>query len=373
VRRHVAELAIRGLRKSYGARTVLKGVDVTVADGEFFCLLGPSGAGKTTLLRCVAGLERPDEGDICIGGRRANDLLPGQRNVAMVFGTYALYPHLTVFENLAYPLRERRIAEPDIRERVERVAATLGVAHTLGRPPQTLSGGEMQRVAIGRAIIREAQVYLFDEPLAHLDAQLRHQMRAELKRLHRELGSTLVYATPDQLEAMTMPQRIAVVRAGEILQTGSPDDLYSRPEHAFVATYVGDPPMNLFPAEVTPGGTVKTPWFDAQFPGVVGRSGRYLLGVRPEDIQVGSVSSGAQGTVCFRADVYAVESFGDYAVVTLATGEHRAKAVVAETAAVGGRKATVAQVDTGRVYWIDPDAECVLHCVAGAHGLGDSR
>src|ERR671919_616023 len=246
----MAELQIRGLNKRFGDVRALDGIDLDVAAGEFFVILGPSAAGKTTTLRSIAGLERPDRGTIIFADQDVTHAPVQGRGMSMIFQTFALYPHLSTFDNLAYPLRERRVAGAEIRKRVDAIAAMLGIGHTLARRPGTLSGGEQQRLAIGRALIQEPKLLLLDEPLTNLDAKLRHDTRAEFKRLHRELGMTMVYATPDQLEALTMGERIAVLREGRIVQTGTPDELYLRPADQFVATMVGAPPMNLLPGTV---------------------------------------------------------------------------------------------------------------------------
>src|SRR5918995_807688 len=246
----MAELQIRGLTKSFGDVRALDGIDVEVAAGEFFVILGPSAAGKTTTLRSIAGLEPPDRGTITFAGQDITYAPVQGRGMSMIFQTFALYPHLSTFENLAYPLREQGLAGAEIRRRVGEIAEMLGITHTLGRKPNTLSGGEQQRLAIGRALVRRPKLLLLDEPLTNLDAKLRHDMRAEFKRLHRDLGTTMLYATPDQLEALTMGQRIAVLREGRIVQIGTPDELYLRPADQFVATMVGAPPMNLVPGKV---------------------------------------------------------------------------------------------------------------------------
>ena len=357
----MADVRIVGATKHRGATLALDHIDLDVADGAFMCLLGPSGAGKTTLLRCIAGLDRLDEGDIAIGGRSVLLLSPAERDVAMVFESYALYPHLSVAENLAYPLRERRVPRDEINRRVHSVAERLSISHTLGRPPATLSGGEMQRVAIGRAIVREAQVYLFDQPLSNLDAQLRQHMRAELKRLHREIGSTLVYATPDQLEAMTMPQTIAVMRNGRVLQVDSPQATYFHPRHAFAAAYVGEPPMNFLAGTLSEG-VFQTAEFAMDVSDRTSQPAECVVGVRPEDIRI--VDRGCEvtpGDVRLSAEVYAVEMCGDHHVVTLALGDQRLKVVVtgaSRTMLAPGAASLTFPKD--RAYLIDPVTERVL-------------
>jgi multiple sugar transport system ATP-binding protein len=317
----MATLRIDGLAKSYGSVIALDGLDLEVAEGEFFVILGPSAAGKTTTLRTIAGLERPDAGRIFFAGRDVTDAPVQGRDMAMIFQTFALYPHLSTFDNLAYPLRESRVAGAEIRERVDAIAAMLGIGHTLPRKPATLSGGEQQRLAIGRALIQEPNLLLLDEPLTNLDAKLRHDTRAEFKRLHRELGMTMVYATPDQLEALTMGERIAVLREGRIVQTGTPDELYLGPIDQFVATMVGAPPMNLVPGAVRGGAdgpVIALPfaeldgsrWRDLQ------RGAEVLFGIRPHDLApaeglVGDLGNGPG----FRARVHLTEPLGDMTVI----------------------------------------------------------
>ncbi|HVL36275.1 MAG TPA: ABC transporter ATP-binding protein [Burkholderiales bacterium] len=249
----MASLRLRDVRKSFGGVEVLHGVDVEVADGELVVLVGPSGSGKTTLLRIAAGLEAPDAGEILLDGHRVNGVPPAARDVAMVFQQYALYPHMTVRENLAFALRMRGAPAALIAERVAEVAHVLGLAELLGRRPAELSGGQQQRVAIGRAIVRKPRVFLFDEPLSSLDGTLRTQMRTELKALHRSLGATSLYVTHDQTEAMAMAQRIVVLRAGRVEQAGTPLELYDRPANLFVAGFIGVPAMNLLPGRVHNG------------------------------------------------------------------------------------------------------------------------
>ena len=241
----MANVRISGLHKRYGQVHAVRGVDLDIPDGEFTVLVGPSGCGKSTLLRTIAGLEDADEGDIEIGGEIVNGARPRDRDVAMVFQDYALYPHMTVFGNISLSLRARRMPKPDIEERVRRAAAMLGVDSLLQRYPRQLSGGQRQRVAIGRAIVRNPRVFLFDEPLSNLDAQLRDEMRGEIKRLHQEIATTMIYVTHDQVEAMTLADRIVLLRDGEIEQEGAPLELFERPATLFVAGFLGSPRMNF--------------------------------------------------------------------------------------------------------------------------------
>ncbi len=246
----MAEVVVESLHKSFGAVEVLKGIDLAIADGEMMVVLGPSGCGKSTLLRLVAGLETVTSGEIRIGARRVNDLEPKDRDIAMVFQNYALYPHMTVYDNMAYGLRNRRVPRPEIERRVQEAARILGLGELLRRRPRELSGGQRQRVAMGRAIVREPEVFLFDEPLSNLDAKLRVQMRHEIRQLQARLGTTGIYVTHDQVEAMTLGDRLVVMNEGRIEQVGGPLEVYERPASLFVAGFIGSPPMNCFPARL---------------------------------------------------------------------------------------------------------------------------
>ena len=242
----MAELNLRGIVKRYGTHEVIHGVDLDVRDGEFVVFVGPSGCGKSTLLRMIAGLEEISEGDFHMDGQHVNDVPPAKRQIAMVFQSYALYPHMSVYENLAFGLQTAGEKKEVIEQRVQQVAKMLHIDTYLKRKPKALSGGQRQRVAIGRAIVRQPKLFLFDEPLSNLDAELRVQMRVELSKLHAELGTTMIYVTHDQVEAMTMADRIVVLRDGRIEQSGSPLDLYNRPANRFVAGFIGSPKMNFF-------------------------------------------------------------------------------------------------------------------------------
>ena len=245
----MAAVTFREVRKRYGELEVIHGVSTEVADGEFVVIVGPSGCGKSTLLRMVAGLEPITSGEIRIGARVVNDLEPKDRDIAMVFQNYALYPHMSVYENMSYGLRIKRLSSSEIEQRVQKAAAILELSPFLKRKPKELSGGQRQRVAMGRAIVREPAVFLFDEPLSNLDAKLRVQMRAELQSLHRRLGTTSLYVTHDQVEAMTLARRMIVMNAGRAEQIGAPLEVYARPASTFVAGFIGSPPMNLIPEE----------------------------------------------------------------------------------------------------------------------------
>jgi sn-glycerol 3-phosphate transport system ATP-binding protein len=246
----MAAVSLRDVRKSYTAELqVIHGVSMEIADGEFIVILGPSGCGKSTLLRMVAGLETITAGEIAIGGKVVNDLEPKDRDIAMVFQNYALYPHMSVYENMSYGLRLQRVDPKEIATRVQKAAAILELGNYLERKPRALSGGQRQRVAMGRAIVREPQVFLFDEPLSNLDAKLRVQMRGELQSLHRRLGTTSLYVTHDQVEAMTLAQRMIVMNGGRAEQIGAPLEVYAKPATTFVAGFIGSPPMNLIPKD----------------------------------------------------------------------------------------------------------------------------
>src|SRR5437764_1602218 len=246
----MAEVSIRGVRKSYGRTEVIREVNLEVANGEFVVVLGPSGCGKSTLLRLIAGLEEITEGEIAIAGRVVNRLEPRERGCAMVFQNYALYPHMTVADNIGYALKVASVPKPERVARIAKVAETLGLVEFLERKPSALSGGQRQRVAMGRAIIREPSVFLFDEPLSNLDAKLRGQMRVEIRRLHRRLKATSIFVTHDQVEAMTLADRLVVMNLGRVEQVGPPEEVYRRPASRFVAGFIGSPPMNFVTAHL---------------------------------------------------------------------------------------------------------------------------
>ncbi len=296
----MASVAIRDVRKAFGALYVIHGVDIVIDDGEFVVLVGPSGCGKSTLLRMIAGLENISAGEIRIGERVVNDLPPKERDVAMVFQNYALYPHMTVAANMGFSLRLRGAPRDEITKRVSRAAEILGLGHLLDRYPRQLSGGQRQRVAMGRAIVRDPQVFLFDEPLSNLDAKLRVQMRTEIKELHQRLKTTTVYVTHDQIEAMTMADKIVVMHDGLVEQIGAPLELYDRPENLFVAGFIGSPAMNFLPGTIRANGKAR---FEG--PGGVAlplaaargsEDGRpAVYGIRPEHFAL--ADDGAEATV----------------------------------------------------------------------------
>jgi multiple sugar transport system ATP-binding protein len=273
----VSAVSLRGVRKSFGSTEVVHGVDIDIADGEFCVLVGPSGCGKSTLLRMVAGLEEISGGEIAIGGRVVNHVAPKERDIAMVFQNYALYPHMTVYDNMAFSLKLAGVARDEASQRVAEAAQILGLNEYLERYPRQLSGGQRQRVAMGRAIVRKPQVFLFDEPLSNLDAKLRVAMRTEIKALHQRLTTTAVYVTHDQIEAMTMADKIVVMNTGRVEQIGSPLELYDNPANLFVAGFIGSPAMNFLPEK---------------------RNGRdVLLGVRPEHLDIAEEGLAAEVVV----------------------------------------------------------------------------
>ena len=276
----MADVKIHEIRKSYGAVDVIHGLDIDIADGEFVALVGPSGCGKSTLLRMIAGLEPIDSGTIAIGDRVVNNLPPSERDIAMVFQTYALYPHKSVAENMGFALKVAKTDKAEIDRRVKEAAEILSLTEYLDRKPRHLSGGQRQRVAMGRAIVRDPQVFLFDEPLSNLDAKLRIQMRVEIKELHQRLKTTTVFVTHDQIEAMTLADRIVVMHDGRIEQVGTPLDLYDNPTNEFVATFIGAPSMNLLSANLSNG---KVKIGEQLFDGPSG-TGKVRLGVRPEHL-----------------------------------------------------------------------------------------
>jgi multiple sugar transport system ATP-binding protein len=346
------EVRYEAVSKSFGSTEALAPLDITVPDGRFLAMLGPSGCGKTTALRLLAGLETPTAGHIFIGERDVTRLEPRHRDIAMVFQSYALYPHKTVAENIAYPLRLRRSAKPERDERVREVAELLDIDGLLDRAPRQLSGGQRQRVALARAIIRRPQAFLMDEPLSNLDAQLRMQMRIEIKRLQRELGVTTLYVTHDQIEAMTMADLIAVMRDGRLQQLATPAELYARPANLFVARFCGSPPMNVLDGEAAdgvfrhPGGTLP----------VEGVRGRVKLGFRPEHAEL--VVPGAAGAL--RGEIYVVEPLGNETLVTVTVGDALVNVrAAAEFAQPVGERCAVRPLPQ-RVHVFDRESEVAL-------------
>jgi len=317
----MAEVVLRDVRKSFDSVEIIHGVSLTVREGEFVVFVGPSGCGKSTLLRLVAGLETITSGDISIDGTLCNDLPPSQRGIAMVFQSYALYPHMSVYENMAFSLKLARMKKDEIKQRVQRAADILQIGPLLERKPKALSGGQRQRVAIGRAIVRQPKVFLFDEPLSNLDAALRVQMRIEIAKLHRDLKATIVYVTHDQIEAMTMASRIVVLNSGVIEQVGAPLELYHHPANRFVAGFIGSPKMNFLSAKLVSADAVTArvalpDGTEIEIAGDATRAAKgaaVTVGIRPEHMLHVTDPSAAMGRI--RGEVILVENLGESALV----------------------------------------------------------
>jgi multiple sugar transport system ATP-binding protein len=358
----MAHVTIKGLHKHFGAVHVVKGIDLAIADGEFTVLVGPSGCGKSTLLRTIAGLEQASEGTIEIAGKVVNDTRPRDRDVAMVFQDYALYPHMTVAQNIGFGLRARNFPKPEIETRVKRAAKMLNIDQLLDRLPRQLSGGQRQRVAIGRAIVRNPQIFLFDEPLSNLDAQLRDEMRSEIKRLHQELGATMIYVTHDQIEAMTLADRIVLMNAGQIEQSGTPLELYERPRTRFVAGFLGSPKINFIKARLDSAGivfgdgqTLKLPAADAQRHAAdVGKP--VLFAIRPQHID----RAPGTGPAHIKSTVDLVQPTGARTYVTFTIGGEPVMAELdAHDAGKPGDEIAIA-LDLAHFLLIDPESGNVL-------------
>jgi len=328
----LTRVMLKNLTKRFGDTIAVNDLSLEVQYREFLVLLGPSGCGKTTTLRCIAGLETPDEGEIYIGDNLVNDLPPKDRNVAMVFQSYALYPHMKVFDNIGFPLKMRKLPKNEIERRVKEVAKLLRISHLLDRKPKQLSGGERQRVALGRAIVRNPSVFLMDEPLSNLDAKLRVYMRAELKRLQKELGVTTVYVTHDQVEAMTMANKIAIMNSGVLQQVGKAYEIYHHPNNLFVAGFIGSPPMNFIECTFKEkdgsyfldAGSFFLPLSDSisKIVNEKASSSELILGIRPEDIFI--EKRGEKGMI--KAEVYVTEPMGSEVIVDLKVGDEIIKA-----------------------------------------------
>ncbi|RWI27856.1 MAG: sn-glycerol-3-phosphate ABC transporter ATP-binding protein UgpC [Mesorhizobium sp.] len=320
----MAEVRITGLHKRYGAFHAVRGIDLDIRDGEFTVLVGPSGCGKSTLLRTIAGLEESSEGTIEIGGEVVNDFRPRDRDVAMVFQDYALYPHMNVAKNIGFGLKARKMPRSEVEARVAEAARMLGITPLLGRFPRQLSGGQRQRVAIGRAIVRSPRIFLFDEPLSNLDAQLRDEMRGEIKRLHQDIATTMIYVTHDQIEAMTLADRIVLMRDGLIEQQGAPLELFERPASTFVAGFLGSPRMSFLPGTLKlDGGAAAIRLSEALLPVAPGRSlngaidgQAVLLGLRPEHLTRAHAATPALGTFRYDATIDLLQPTGSRSYAT---------------------------------------------------------
>jgi multiple sugar transport system ATP-binding protein len=364
----------KDLVKRFGDSLAVDHVNVEIQDGEFMVFVGPSGCGKTTTLRMIAGLETVTAGEIRIDEKVVNDVAPRHRDIAMVFQNYALYPHYKVFDNIAYPLKRRRVSKPEINRRVHEVAQMLDIERLLDRWPRQLSGGERQRVALGRAIIRNPSVFLMDEPLSNLDAKLRVQMRREIIRLQRVLGTTTIYVTHDQVEAMTMGDRIMVLRFGRIQQVGPPEELYNSPANMFVAGFIGSPAMNVSPgrlegdatglALVTRSGKLPLPppltaRLRADGAAAVG-SREVMWGIRAEDIRLGPAPAGGEDGLNMRATVDLVEGLGSDAYVSLALSGDNIVARTPADARPAENETVGVQINPGKIHLFDAKTEETL-------------
>ena len=364
----MAAIELRNLSKHFGNVPAVRGIDLLIADGEFIVLVGPSGCGKTTTLRMIAGLESVSGGSIAFDGEEVNRLPPKGRDIAMVFQSYALYPHMTVFANMAFGLRLSGVPRAQIAQRVQAAAELLNISELLRRRPRELSGGQRQRVAMGRAIVRQPRAFLFDEPLSNLDANLRAQMRVEIKRLHGQLRTTVVYVTHDQVEAMTLADRIVVMRDGEIVQSGAPEEVYHRPADRFVAGFIGAPKMNFLPAwlvrqadhlslRITNGGEIRLPLSDA----FAMHDGREIeIGLRPEHLTIRPAGEEVDPGCALPFPVEVVEPLGAETLVftTIAGAEVVARCDPDLHPRPGDR--LTAEVDTTRVHLIDPESGRVI-------------
>ncbi|MEO5758997.1 MAG: sn-glycerol-3-phosphate ABC transporter ATP-binding protein UgpC [Mesorhizobium sp.] len=351
----MASITINGVRKDFGAVSVLKGVDLTIASGEFVVLVGPSGCGKSTLLRIIAGLEDMNAGEIRIGDRRVNDLPPRDRDIAMVFQSYALYPHMNVRDNMSYSLKLKRTPADRIAEAVKKAADKLGLDALQDRKPRALSGGQRQRVAMGRAIVRNPKAFLFDEPLSNLDARLREQMRFEIRKLHRDLGATSVYVTHDQIEAMTMGDRIVAMNGGIIQQVGAPLELYDNPANMFVAGFIGSPAMNFLNAWAIPeGDAVALHIGDARLlavptPANLPTDGRVIVGIRPERVKL--LPMGGPGIA---ASIDLIEPTGAATVAHVDLSGQSLKLFTTERLYLGVREPVLLGMNAGDICLFDP-------------------
>ncbi|HET6230292.1 MAG TPA: sn-glycerol-3-phosphate ABC transporter ATP-binding protein UgpC [Longimicrobiaceae bacterium] len=368
----MARVKLEGIRKTYeNGYTAVHGISLDVEPGEFVVLVGPSGCGKSTTLRMVAGLESISGGTLSIGGRVVNDVAPKDRDIAMVFQSYALYPHMTVRDNLAFALKLRKLPKPDIAERVKRAAGLLSIEPLLDRRPAELSGGQRQRVALGRALVREPQVFLFDEPLSNLDAKLRGQMRKEIAALHRRLGTTSIYVTHDQTEAMTMGDRIVVMNGGRVEQVGAPMDLYRNPANRFVAGFLGSPPMNFLagrlvradgPAFLSADAGFRLP-LDASVSAVLGQADTrpVVLGIRPEDVRLaegGSADAPRLGHVPLLLE--AAEPMGNETIVYLRAGADEVVARVPPRSLPAPGQPVEAAFDLARLHFFHSETGASL-------------
>lgn len=377
----MANIRLENVTKTFGRVTAVQSLNLDIRHSEFFCVLGPPGAGKTTLLRLIVGLERPDSGNVYIEDQRVNDIHPRQRDIAMIFQNLALYPDKTVFDNIAFPLRERKMPADQVKSQVAQVARTLHIEQLLGRKPGNLSGGERQRVAIARAIVRTPRAYLMDEPLANLDALLRLEMRIELKRLQEYVHETLVYVTSDQVEAMSMADRIAVMYKGVLQQCDTPDDIYNLPANRLVATIVGSPPMNFISCQVYKADgqlSLVHSGFGFRVAGAahplwecLGRvlpdAREVLVGVRPEDIKIYDAPPPAVDT--FPARVSVVEPLGSETILDVELGRDMIKAIVPPTQHLNEKQDVWVAFDTAKIHVMDAQSGARVYTSGPAGAL----
>jgi multiple sugar transport system ATP-binding protein len=367
----MAEVALRNIVKTFDRTPAVAGIDLDISDREFVVLVGPSGCGKTTTLRMIAGLEEATSGEIYIGDQLVNDVPPKDRDIAMVFQNYALYPHMTVYENMSFGLRLKKFPKPEIKERVENAARILDITDLLGRRPKQLSGGQRQRVAMGRAIVRNPKVFLFDEPLSNLDAKLRVQMRTEIKKVHQKVTTTTVYVTHDQIEAMTLADRVVVMNGGKIEQIGTPNDVYHHPKTRFVAGFIGSPAMNFIPCRLvdgngTAGLSVKLS-DKLSFPVPEARVARYrpqagrdlLFGLRPEDV-IEKRGELPRGRAAFEAQLDVVEPMGMETMVYFVVDGTEVCGRVNPAAAGKAGETMPLVADLNHMHLIDPKTDQVL-------------
>ena len=342
-------LEIRNITKRFKSVYACRDVSFSVKKGEFFILLGPSGCGKSTILRTIAGLEAPDRGSVFLDGKDITGLSPQERDTAMVFQNYALYPNMTVWKNLEFPLKMKKTPRKEINVTVKETADLLRISHLLGKKAVKLSGGQQQRVAVGRALVRKPKIFLLDEPLSNLDAKLRQHLRVELARMHRELGVTMIYVTHDQSEAMTLGDRIAVMREGRVLQIGSPESVYSKPSDLFTAKFIGFPEINIFDVPVN-GGNLKILGKTVPFKGVAAPEGRVLAAVRPEDIRLSGYARG------MKAEIELREVSGPDTVLYVKAGGSRlsVRASKSESYAIDPRAEVFVDFDPSKLLFFNP-------------------
>jgi multiple sugar transport system ATP-binding protein len=364
----LAEVNLRRVVKSFGELEVVHGIDLDIADAEFLVLVGPSGCGKSTLLRMVAGLEDVTSGEIVIDGAVVNELAPKNRNIAMVFQDYALYPHLNVYRNMSFALEVQGKPKEIIRERVEHAAGILDIAHLFERKPAQLSGGQRQRVAMGRAMVRDPKVFLFDEPLSNLDAKLRADMRTEIKKLHQKVRTTVIYVTHDQVEAMTLAERIVVMRSGHVEQIGTPDDVYNHPLTLFVAGFIGAPRMNQIPCRLAPDGSPaidiqggpSLPLLQARIDGLSRPDMPLVLGLRPEAFALADAASDGAFTVTIRF----VEPLGSDTLVFFSLGESEIIARLPPLPHLSEGASIDLAVDPAKMHLFDAESERLIEPAA---------